>query len=613
MLQVRSIILRGASVRDATVAFGAGANILAGASDTGKSYLVHCLDYIFGADELSKRIPEAEPYSQLYVEFTNSEGKHLTLERSLAGGDLAAYQERLGNIKGGTGEKIVPSRSGRSLARDVTTVLFEFAGIGEAALRKNDRGETQRLTIRTLLPLILVDEISVIEERSPALGNSGFDTTARKRAFAYLLSGKDDSGIIAAEKKESVNARRGAQLGLIEELLSPIEQRLEKRSADDTDDSADKIDETIARLTKTQSDHSEERASLESNRIEAIAKRQRAESQILAIDQLLAQYALLDERYSSDLKRLDFIAEGSHFFNGLQEIRCPLCDQPMSPDHAHKAAVATKDIYEASKAEASKILARRTDLAAATESLKNRRRLRESEQTESSSEIKQIDSRIADFLIPTMQEGAQRLEALISRRIALESIRNDQAQVSSLRQAKEAIERASVGRKEPAKKWEPLPSKLLLMFCKEVEGILKEWNWKGEGRVEFDESNYDIVVDGQSRQSHGKGFRAILHSAFVLGLLRYCGKNNRPHLGLVLIDSPLTSYKKGSVDDGRDGPVDPGMESGFWRSLTSFNTNLQLIVLENKEPPKDVAAAVHYEWFAGENASKGERVGFIPS
>ncbi|WP_276516726.1 hypothetical protein [Bradyrhizobium ottawaense] len=41
------------------VAFGDGANILAGASDTGKSYLVHCLDYIFGADELSKRIPES--------------------------------------------------------------------------------------------------------------------------------------------------------------------------------------------------------------------------------------------------------------------------------------------------------------------------------------------------------------------------------------------------------------------------------------------------------------------------------------------------------------------------------------------------------------------------
>lgn len=612
MLQVRSIVLRGAAIEDAIVEFGDGANILAGASDTGKSYLVHCLDYIFGADELSKRIPEAEPYSQLLVEFINAAGKHLTLERSLAGGDLAAYHDRLASIKETASEKIVPSRSGRSQARDVTAVLFEFAGIGEAVLRKNDRGETQRLTIRTLLPLFLVDEISVIHERSPILGDSSFDATARKRAFAYVLSGKDDSGIIAAEKKEIVNARRGAQLGLIEELLSPIEQRLQKKMVDGTDNTVDKLDEAIAELTRTQSDHSEERSSLEAHRLEAIAKRQRAESQMLAIDQLLTQYALLNERYSSDLKRLDFIAEGSHFFNGLQEVRCPLCDQPMTPDHIHKVTVATKDIYEASKAEASKILGRQTDLAAATESLRNRRKLRGQEQTESLSAIKEIDSRIANVLIPTMQEGTQRLEKLISRRIELEAIRTDQDQVSSLCQVKEAIERASANSKGPARKWEPLPSKLLLMFCKEVEGVLKEWNWKGEGRVEFDELSYDIVVDGQSRRSHGKGVRAVLHSAFVLGLMRYCGRNDRPHLGMVLIDSPLTSYKKGNIGDGQDGPIDPGMESGFWRSLTSFDTRLQLIVLENKEPPKDVAAAVHYEWFGGENAQNGERAGFIP-
>jgi hypothetical protein len=44
----------------------------------------------------------------------------------------------------------------------------------------------------------------------------------------------------------------------------------------------------------------------------------------------------------------------------------------------------------------------------------------------------------------------------------------------------------------------------------EVEAVLKEWNWKGDGRVEFDQKDFDIVVDGQSRLSHGKGIRAIL-------------------------------------------------------------------------------------------------------
>ncbi len=63
---------------------------------------------------MSKRIPEAEPYSQLFVEFQNTDGKFLTLERSLAGGDLVAHLTELSSIKEGGGEKIVPSRSGRS-------------------------------------------------------------------------------------------------------------------------------------------------------------------------------------------------------------------------------------------------------------------------------------------------------------------------------------------------------------------------------------------------------------------------------------------------------------------------------------------------------------------
>jgi hypothetical protein len=91
-----------------------------------------------------------------------------------------------------------------------------------------------------MLPVILVDEISVIDERSPVLGDSSFDTTARKRAFAYMLSGKDDTGIVTAERKDIANARRNAQLGMISDLLSPIEERLQKQSAQDPEQSIDK-------------------------------------------------------------------------------------------------------------------------------------------------------------------------------------------------------------------------------------------------------------------------------------------------------------------------------------------------------------------------------------
>lgn len=613
MLQIRSILLRGEGVEDAVVSFEDRANVLAGESDTGKSYLVHCLDYIFGADEMRKRITEAERYSQLFVEFENQERKFLTLERSLAGGDLRAYQSGVGAVDADKGEVVAPKRSGRSLVKDVTSVLFEFAGIGEAKLRMNEGGEVQRLTLRTMLPVFLVDEISVIDERSPVLGRSTFDTTSRKRAFAYMLSGKDDTGIIATEKREIANARLNAQLGIIDDLLSPIEQRLEKGSPQETEDSVEKVEEAIAALTQSVADHSEERASLVEERRVALTSMQHNESQIISIDEVLRQYGLLDGRYRSDLERLDFIAEGAHFFESLQEVTCPLCDQLMSADHTHKAAVGGEAIYQAAKAEASKILAHRTDLEAATSTLTELRTSRESSRDNARRDIERIDSRIRSILAPAIQGDSSRLDRLVARRLHLETKRNDEEQAQSLRTLRVQIEQAAADSKGSSRKWEPLPSAALRKFCLEVEAILKEWRWKGAGRVEFDQDRYDIVVDGQSRQSHGKGVRAVLYAAFVFGLLKYCRANKRPHLGTVVIDSPLTSYKKGKAGVTGEGPVDPGIESAFWQSLKNIGPDVQIIVIENKEPPDDVATDVHYEWFAGGNAQPGDRSGFIPA
>lgn len=611
MLQIKSIVLQGKDVPDAKVTFGDGANILAGASDTGKSYLVHCLDYIFGADALNKRIDEAEPYSRLLVEFKNSKAEFLTLERSLSGGNIAAHSGTISNMKG-DGEAIVPRRRGKSQAKDVTAVLFAFAGIEEALLRNNSRGDTQRLTIRTMLPLFLVDEVSVIDERSPVLGRAGFDDTARKRAFAYMLSGKDDSGIVAREKKEIATARLNAQLDVISDLLAPLEQRIQGRISSEDDDSIDKINESIAVLSQLISDHSEERTRLESERGEALVSRHRAESQIVAIDELLRQYGLLNDRYRSDLDRLDFISEGAHFFDGLQEVRCPLCDQLMSPDHAHKASEHAAAVHQASQAEASKILAHKNDLEEATKALQRLRSTRESERDTSRATLARADARIANILAPAIKEGSSRLDQLVARRVALQVSQSDEIQASNLRHLKERIEQNAKSGTNSAQKWEPLPSFSLRKFCEEVESVLKDWKWDGKGRVEFDETDYDIKVDGQRRQSHGKGVRAVLHSAFVIGLLRYCQSNGRPHPGTVVIDSPLTSYKKGTTGEGSDGPISADIEAAFWHSLQEVRQGVQVIIIENKEPPADVAKTVHYEWFGGRNAPSGQRQGFIP-
>jgi hypothetical protein len=612
MLQVREILLSGKRLPGASVKFSAGPNVIAGESDTGKSYLLHCLDYIFGADELKKRIPEAEPYEELSVEFQNSKGQYLSLIRSLSGGDLSAHHCPIASIDG-DGEVIASRRRGLSKAADVTSVLFPFAGISEAQLRKDNDGKTQRLTIRTFLPVLIVDEVSVIEEQSLVLGQSGFDDTARKRMFAYMLSGKDDSSVIATEKRAIVAARLNAQVALINDLLAPLEQRRKGYPTDETEDSIDKIDETIARISDELVVLENERMTLMQERDVAADTRVKAETQVLAIDQLLTRYQLLSEHYTSDLSRLDFVSEGAHYFDALQDVNCPLCGQKMEKEHAHKAAKSSADIYAAARAEAAKILAQRRDLDDAIASLKRRRQARDAERSSADDKIQAAERRLASIVQPAFANGTAHLRRLNVRRLELETARNNNEQLETLRSLKAQIEQTTAGSSGGKKQWEDLPGKSLTGLCKEIEAVLKEWKWDGEGRVEFDEKAYDIKVDGQTRQSHGKGVRAVLYSAFVIALVRYCQREGLPHPGFVVIDSPLTSYKKrGTGIPGLDRTVNQGVEAAFWESLATISNDVQVLIIENKEPPSDVASAVHYEWFAGDEAGPGDRVGFIP-
>ncbi|MDJ0822502.1 MAG: hypothetical protein QNJ09_11940 [Paracoccaceae bacterium] len=442
MIQIREIRLSGPNVEDASVKFGPGANVIAGESDTGKSYLLHCLDYIFGAEELRKRIPEAEPYDELKVEFQNTACDYLTLVRSLSGGDLKAHRSQIDGLDG-DGEKIAYRRRGKSKAADVTSVLFPFAGIKEAMLRKNDDGKVQRLTIRTFLPTMIIDEISVIEEQSPVLGRGGYDQTARKRMLAYVLSGKDDSIVVASEKKAIVTARLNAQVALIDDLLAPLEQQLQAIPTDQTEDSIERIEGTIARVSGELAAIETERATLLNERDTASEKRTKAETQILAIDQLLTRYHLLTEHYTSDLNRLDFVTEGAYYFDRLQTVTCPLCGQNMNDEHAHQASQASADVYAAARAEASKILARRTDLEDAIGSLEQRRKARDEERANALTAYQSAVNRLGSVLQPAAANITAQLGQLTARRLELASARNTSDQVETLRARK--ADRSTLG------------------------------------------------------------------------------------------------------------------------------------------------------------------------
>jgi len=610
MLQIRKITLRGDGVQDATVVFEAGANVLAGESDTGKSYLLQCLDFIFGAEKI-KRLKEATPnYKMLFVEFENSNSEFLTLVRPIDGGKLRAYHSPIQEISG-SGDIIDPKRSGKSIRPDITSVVLPFAGISDAQLRKNALGKTQRLTVRTLAPLFFIGEVTVIDEFSPVLGRSGFDTTALKRTLSYVLTGTDDRDVIASEANEVVKSRLKAKLELIVDLLAPLEARYKNINIhflnveDEADASINGLAEAISHVGRI-------RSRLLQSQQDCTKSSIKADSQLLGIGELRTRYTLLDERYISDLQRLDFIAEGAHFITALQDVHCPLCDQNI-PDHEHITSD-NSHIRASAVAEAAKIKTHRRDLAQAIADLDQKREAVLNEKADALSKIENLQRRLDSDIELEMSGLLLAYEDQLKSRADRDAYRLDREHWTSLRNVKGQLEIEISENVENRRDWGGISSIAQHGLCVEIGGVLRDWAWGNNPRVEFDEKEYDIIVDGQPRSSHGKGVRAILYSAFTIGLLRYCAKNGKPHFGVVVIDSPLTSYKKKGAKSirGADGEIPVGVEAAFWESLKNVPKSIQVIVIENKEPPANVASAVHYEWFAGDDANDGERAGFIP-
>lgn len=613
-MQLRSLSLSGKGAGDARVNFVAGANVITGVSDTGKSYILRCIDYALGAEALTKQIEEAARYERLALELENSAGDFLTIMRSLAGGDVDIYPasgDRLNEVKG----QSYPSRRGNAGKADLSQIVMAFAGIPEARLRKNDRGVTQRLSLRVLTPLFLIDENAIISERSPVFGEGGYDETPHKRAFSFVLTGKDDSSIIAAEKREILQAERRAKLALIEELLAPIEKRLAAEPQDHKsgDDRTEKVEETIERLTTALTEDQDERRRLREERRRAVELLQKAENQLIAIGELRIRYDLLEQRYKSDLDRLDFIAEGAYYLTGLQEMRCPVCDQPLTSEHrAHlQTGDGSERIHAAAQAEAAKIRGLLADLYQTVKILEQRRLGWEQERTRARGELGRIEKTLSDELGPRLRETKQRLDALIQLRLNLEIRRADEDQASTLQELREQLaqELASRGG-QPKRSWAGIERSAVHGLCLEIQKLLREWAWPGQAQVSFDEKIYDIEIDGKPRQSHGKGVRAVLRSAFAIALLRYAAARQLPHPGFVIVDSPLTTFKQGKSVPDIEERVSPEIEAAFWASIASTSPDLQILVLENKDPPQGLIAKLNLLEFTGPSGS-GRR-GFIP-
>lgn len=603
--QIRRLTLVGRGVPNAEVQFREGLNVVSGPSDTGKTFIVQCIDYMLGGKDVPESIPEAARYETVRLALNLSDGDHeVVLERSIRGGDFKL-------VIPGKADRHLSAKHGAGDKDSASQYLLGLSALTEKKVRKNKQGATREVSFRDLARLILVDEETIISKTSPILTGQYITGTAESAVFRLLLTGVDDSSLISSEDPKVAKGRQAGKVEMLDLLLNQTKGRMaEMQLPGDVQAWQSKLAQIETLYETAQQELAVEQhnaVQLEGKRRAELSNLRRLESRSGVLRELQSRFALLEQQYFSDLRRLESIAEAGVRLGQMNEERCPVCGATAEhQEHEHqKAEAAPEDVAQSCLAEAAKIRLLISDLDL-TRANNDSEIARLDELTIQAKElVREVSIQLTEMLKPRIEVVLLRLRESQAKRDIYRRALELHGRVNELEGLLEGLGLVASGKGvelESAR----VRSDEAEAFSKEVESLLRAWHFPGLDRVTFSEGDQDIVISGRTRASHGKGVRAIAHAAFNLALLKSCIKAEMPHPGFVLIDSPLVVYREPDTDE--DG-FSHDVKDAFYRSIAEEFCASQVIIFENEDPPSDLGEDANIIRFTG--TSHG-RQGFIP-
>jgi len=602
----------GPQKKPATVKFGPGLNVLYGASDTGKSFIVETVDFMLGGKPPLREITERLGYDRILLGIETLAGELFTIHRSTDGGSFMLYeglheQRPEGDVEAKNLSEIHSDRNEANLS----SFLLELSGLSGKRVRKNARGETNSLSFRNIARLLIVTETEITQQRSPLLDGNYTADTANTSTFKLLLTGIDDSALVSTAAREPEELSREAQLQLLDQLLDDYKDRLKEiaKHPNELEAQLEKIEASLnqhaAQLNATEKTFQEKAA----RRRELRKKLEEGRDRRSDIAGLIERFSLLDQHYASDIERLRAIEEGGTLFGVLGKAACPLCGS--DPAHHQNGDVCegnTDAVVEAARKEIGKIEILRSELAVTVRELTREGASFDRRMPLVVEELEELSGSVDSLIVPKLTKLRASYSELNDKRAQVREALGLYATVQDMERRRADLEKAQDVTAKPQAVTSAVPTAAADAFAQSVESILADWHFPEAGRVHFDPNTRDLVIAGKPRGARGKGLRAITHAAFTLGLLAHCRASRTPHPGFVILDSPLLAYREpdGKEDDLRG----TDLKEQFYSYLQGLPEDWQIIVVENTDPPDAIKALEQVEMFS-KNPHNG-RYGLFP-
>jgi predicted nuclease with TOPRIM domain len=604
---IAEVRFRGNNMPDAVVTFAPGLSVVAGPSNTGKSLIHAAINFVFGSRAPMTTVDEAAGYGAVFVQVRTADGNPVTFERLWGGGDIRQYNVAANAINTTTTPVVLSAKHSADNQDNISAVLLSLAGLKGVKLRKKQTGDLRNLSFRDFVEYVLISEERIITTLSPIHTGSPIDKTFESFLFRVLLTGQDDAGLIVAPAAKDERAQIAGQKETIERIRVDLRSRIPQdgRTEEDLVTLVASLDARIAEQSQLLQNYRADLAALEQQRRVLEQAHEQSLTRLIQVDANLRRFAMLNEQYISDLKRLQSTVEAGNLFADHQEGPCPICGA--DPQHHQQHGITPEQLENftaACQAEAEKIKARRADLAETINNLAAERDALRTTLDQLGMDRAQTAQAFKDILGPSITSTDGTLAGLSEQRSEIAGVLSLYEQLHRL----DAIEQVVLAPTTPKTKGEnafaTLPPNAYEQFATTVENILREWSFPELDRVVFDTKSEDIVISGKARKDNGKGYRAITYAAFMVGVLQETNRKNLPHPGFLLMDSPLVTYRE------PDEHIGEGVKDAFYRNLSTTLGDTQVIILENEEPPAAIKGQLAFTGFT-KNRTVG-RYGLFP-
>lgn len=603
----------GTGVPEASVEFGDRLTVIHGASDTGKSHVFELLNYACGLSKAIELPPESKGYQYVSVGISVEGVGPLTLIRDFNGGNIQLFSGDIRGLPPGPPPQVLKPNHISKDPSSVSRFLMAQVDMDDLNVRKNQNNETRMLEWRDIAHLFSVGEEKILSKTSPIEFGQHTARPVEAAIFRLFIQGTDDSGLTPIPKDAELKKIAQNKIAILEDVITDLEERLGTAPAvTDLQKQLLRLNTSLRDISSAIETESNRRASLVQEKSRTSLALAATNERLNEVTNLIARFRLLEAQYESDLSRLDLVEQASHAFDVSPVDNCAFCGA--APAHQHwpqgnHESEEAEHLIPAVRSEKDKIRILLRDLRETLSAMSAQQGELNSKQTSLSINLGTLSSQILASDKALESPGAT-LSTMLETRSRVESqiqLHEQVSQLATLRGRVSVIDRVKTDAKVS------INSGDLHRFDDVARRILTEWTFPNEGSVFFSMEDRDFFVDHRPRKSRGKGVRSILHALFNVALAEYCVQHNLKHPGVVVLDSPVVTYRQPDQPngEGEDETITTNVVDAFYRYLqNSFNG--QSIIFENRSPVSPLPAGSR-EYFFGGPSHGSDRKGFYPT